>query len=336
MSKPTLADRLRGLIIPIGVIGALYGLSTIELGVPHREMDEPEIELRDRFLGVASDGNVVWAVGKDAKIVRSEDAGKTFTVQNSPVPVNFQDIAMWDPQTAVIVGNAATVLTTSDGGATWDHQTLDMPVDGSGKLFRARLGPDGRVWTVSELNYIAVSADKGKTWQRVTQDDTDQAWNDIAFAGNRICVSGEFGKLACSDDQGTTWVEKSTGLDVSLMSLAFRDDMNGVAVGLNGLIISTADAGETWTAHPMEGLTRHIFDVAWGGNRWVAVGDKGLLLFGDESAQNWEVTRLTETDFAWHTAIEVLSADAFMASGQTLGVYQGGTWKMFGNLMPGG
>ena len=336
MSKPTIVERVRGFAIPLAVIAALYTLSTVELSVPHREMDEPEIELRDRFLGVASDGTVVWAVGKDGKIVRSEDSGKTFAVQNSPVQVNFQDIVMWDPQTAVVVGNRGTVLTTSDGGATWDHQALDVPIDGSGKLFRARLGPDGRVWTVSELNYIAVSADKGKTWQRVTREDTDHAWNDIAFAGSRICVAGEFGKVACSDDQGATWAEKSTGQDVSLMGLAFRDDLHGVAVGLNGLIVSTEDAGESWNHHPVEGLSRHIFDVAWGGSRWLAVGDKGLLLFADGSASNWQVTRLTETDFAWHTAIEVLSADAFMASGQTLGVYRDGTWQAFGHLMPGG
>lgn len=323
-------------VIPVAVVAALYGLSRVELAEPHVEVDEPEIELRDRFFGVAGVGDMVWAVGKDAKIVRSEDAGETWTVQNVPVATNFMDIAVWDEQTAVAVGNNAIAITTRDGGKTWAQTKVPVPEMSNGKLFRAEIGPDGRVWTVSELNLIAVSADQGSTWRRVTTQDEDRAWNDIAFAGERVCVAGEFGALRCSDDQGVTWVDKPTGLDASLMAIEFRDAMNGVAVGLNGLVISTSDAGETWTQHPQEGLTRHLFNVRWGGERWIAVGDKGLLLFGDESAANWEVTRLTDTDFAWHTGIAVLSDGVFLASGQSLGVYRDGKWDAFGDLFGGG
>jgi photosystem II stability/assembly factor-like uncharacterized protein len=323
-------------LIPIGVIGALYALSQVEPEVPRVEIDPPDIELRDRFYGVVANDTLIWAVGKDGKIVRSEDAGKTFVVQSVPVAVNFQDIAMWDPRTAVVVGNAGTVMTTSDGGQTWSQGAIELPVDSSGKLFRVELDPAGRAWTVSELNFIAVSEDKGATWRRVTQEDEDRAWNDIAFAGQRICVAGEFGALRCSDDDGATWHEKPTGLDISLMALEFRDPANGVAVGLNGLIVTTADGGETWTRQPVEGLARHIFDVRWDGQRWVAVGDKGLLLFGAADGTAWEVTRLTETDFAWHTGVTVLSQEAFIASGQSLGVYRSGKWQPLGASLPPG
>lgn len=48
----------------------------MRLEVPRVVIDTPVIETRDRFLSVIAVGDVLWAVGKDGKIIRSENGGK--------------------------------------------------------------------------------------------------------------------------------------------------------------------------------------------------------------------------------------------------------------------
>lgn len=106
---------------------------------------------------------------------------------------------------------------------------------------------------------ILRSADFGQTWERVTQVDDDVAWNDIAFNGaGTVCVAGEFGRLACSADDGVTWEARETNVSPSLMSVVFRDAQNGLAVGLSGTVLATGDGGATWRQASISGLDRHL------------------------------------------------------------------------------
>ena len=119
----------------------------------------------------------------------------------------------------MVVANDGKGLVTTDGGKTWQPISLPVSDMGSGKVLRVRLDPQGRAWAVSEINVILRSTDYGKTWERLTQIDDDVAWNDIAFNGaGGACVVGEFGRLACSADDGVTWEVRQTNVAPSLMS----------------------------------------------------------------------------------------------------------------------
>ena len=221
MAQQSMTSRMWAILSPVLVVVALTALSRVRLEVPRVIIEPPVIETRDRFMSVAVVGDVLWAVGKDGKIIRSEDAGKTWVRQTTGLHTNFQSIAAWDAQKAVVVANEGKGLVTADGGKTW--QAISMPVSdmGSGKVLRVRLDPQGRAWAVSEINVILRSVDFGKTWERLTQVDDDVAWNDIAFTGEgTACVVGEFGRLACSADDGVTWEPRPTNVEPSLMSIS--------------------------------------------------------------------------------------------------------------------
>lgn len=70
---------------------------------------------------------------------------------------------------------------------------------------------------------------------------------DIARAGNRLVSVGERGRVLLSDDAGKTW-RQSTGVPVSvtLTAVTFADPRNGWATGHAGVVLHTADAGDTW------------------------------------------------------------------------------------------
>jgi photosystem II stability/assembly factor-like uncharacterized protein len=330
MAQRSLTSKIWAVLSPVLVVVALAALSRVRLEVPRVVIEPPIIETRDRFLSVVAVGDVMWAVGKDGKIIRSENAGKSWAPQPTGLHINFQSIAAWDPNNAVVVANAGQGLVTSDGGKTWEPVALPVSDQGSGKVLRVRIDPQGRAWAVSEINVILRSADHGKTWERVTKVDDDVAWNDIAFTGaGTACVVGEFGRLVCSADDGVTWEPRETKVEPSLMSVAFRDEQHGVAVGLSGTVLATDDAGATWRQAPVAGLDRHLFDVIWTGSRWLAVGDKGVMMTGDASADHWEVGRVNPVDFAWHIAL-ARHGNGFVTVGLNVGRWEAGQWELFG------
>lgn len=330
MAQRSMTSRMWAILSPVLVVVALAALSRVRLEVPRVVIQPPVIETRDRFLSVAAVGDVMWAVGKDGKIIRSENAGKSWVGQQTGLHINFQSIAAWDADKAVVVANAGKGLVTSDGGKSWEPVSLPVSGQGSGKVLRVRIDPQGRAWAVSEINVILRSADFGKTWERVTKVDDDVAWNDIAFTGaGTACVVGEFGRLACSGDDGATWEPRETNVQPSLMSLVFRDAQHGVAVGLSGTVLATDDAGATWRSATVDGLDRHLFDLIWTGARWTAVGDKGVLLIGDADASHWEVGRVNPAEFAWHIAL-ARHGNGFVTVGLNVGRWEAGQWELFG------
>jgi photosystem II stability/assembly factor-like uncharacterized protein len=74
-----------------------------------------------------------------------------------------------------------------------------------------------------------------------------QVLQTAARAGKRIVAIGERGLVALSDDQGKTWRQaRQVPVSVSLTALSFVDSQRGWAVGHGGVVLHTADGGETW------------------------------------------------------------------------------------------
>lgn len=105
MAQRSVMSKSWAILSPVLVVVALAALSMVRLEVPRVVIEPPVIETRDRFMSVAAVDDVFWAVGKDGKIIRSEDAGKTWVRQTTGVHTNFQSIAAWDAQKAVVVAN---------------------------------------------------------------------------------------------------------------------------------------------------------------------------------------------------------------------------------------
>ena len=313
-------------LAPIIVVLALGALSQVEPEIPTVEVDQPVIELRDRFFGAAGDEDLLWLVGKNGKIVRSEDGGQTWFVQTPPVTTNWQDIAYWDANRAVVVGNEGHGLVTDDGGQTWSPVALPVS-DIAGKVFRVEIDPSGVAWAAAEVGVLMYSADRGETWQRANTAEQDVAWNDIGFLEDgTVCAVGEFGQITCRFAGESRWQELQSPVDQSLMAVDFASGGRGLAVGVNGKIIVTTDGGRSWSE--ISGLTeRHLFDVAWDGRRWVVVGDKGVMLRGSPEA-GWQVDRVSTMDYAWHTSVTPLP-DGYLISGQTTGIWQNSEWRPF-------
>jgi len=316
-SPPVSALSLLTSIAPLLIIGALlYAAFFIKADAIVGSVEPPPLERRDQFLGVAilSD-QVFWAVGSNGKIVRSDNAGGNWVAQKSPTSQNLQSIAAWSPDIAVAGGNEGIMIRTEDAGRRWVF--VDVPLsEVANKILRVRAYPDGTGWAVGEYGTLLKTIDQGAHWHRALPEK-DQAWNDVAVSGTHAWLVGEFGQAMRSEDAGASWQAADTGVESSLMAVAFRDASHGVAVGLSGTVISSDDGGITWIVQPPQ-TREHLNDVIWDGHRWMAVGDKGVVVYGDEAAQQWRASRLAEGNLAWHTQIQQLPSDHEAGAGDYL------------------
>ena len=190
-------------VLPFVVIGALLYAGVFIKPKPNGDsVPVPVLGGRDAFYGVVTPADsVIWAVGRGGKIVRSDDAGKSWQAQRSGTSANLQSIAAWDATRAIVVGNNATVLVTDDGGRTW-HTLTNLPKATDGhKFIRVRRGSDDRDYVVGEFGTILVTPDFGRTWNSLGLQE-DVAWNDVFVRGETVVAVGEFGKIRRSADGG--------------------------------------------------------------------------------------------------------------------------------------
>jgi photosystem II stability/assembly factor-like uncharacterized protein len=317
-------------VAPLAIIGGLlYAGLFVKADAEVRHVDAPAIERRDNYVSLAVPApELVWAAGTGGKVVQSRDGGKSWVSQPTGTQHNLLGIAAWDAQHAAAVGNLGTIIVTADGGNSWTAAQSPASANPN-KLFRVHIFADS-AWAVGEFGALLRSTDKGQTWSRALPEK-DRAWNDVFFLGQQGWLVGEFGTVMKTADGGETWNEVATANQVSLMSVAFRDAMNGVAVGLSGTVMVSADGGETWQPAP-KATRESLYSVIWDdgeGGRWLAVGDKGVMVTASAAADAWKATRISEQDLSWRTQI-VKSADAYYLAGANLAVLANGRLAIAG------
>ncbi len=193
------------------------------------------LDFRD-IQAFSADTAIVLSSGADARVYRTTDGGRTWTLRysNRTPGVFFDGMAFWDARNGIAfsdpVNGRFLVIATSDGGLTWREiagDALPLPLQG-------------------EAGYAA-------------------SGTGIAVAGRSHGWIGTGGgartRALLTNDRGTSWraadVPMLTGVDASgIYSLVFTDSLHGIAVGgtytkptsTAGNAAFTVDGGKTWTA----------------------------------------------------------------------------------------
>jgi photosystem II stability/assembly factor-like uncharacterized protein len=236
-----------------------------------------DVELRG--LAVVSP-TVVWASGTHGTVVRTADAGVTWTRDTVPgaAALDFRAIAATSPQVAHVlsIGDSSRIYRTTDGGRSW---SLRFTSTRKGSFFDAIQFWDARHGIamsdpVDGHFLIVTTDDGGDTWQEVPATGMPVALpGEGAFAASGTCLvvlgerdawlaSGGAGvaRLYHSTDRGRSWTVHDTPLrsgmaSAGIFSVAFRDARHGAITGgdyqqptLRGRNLALSnDGGATWT-----------------------------------------------------------------------------------------
>jgi photosystem II stability/assembly factor-like uncharacterized protein len=271
----------------------------------------------------AADG---WIVGGTGVCLRTTDGGKSWTTLEMNAGANFRTVQFSADGTGWITGDgepnsipprghveftlpmvSATLYRTTDGGANWsvgwvptnfqlyaiatspDEVVLgtfggDAHPDGSAIIFGTNLVGKAIQRTFRSLFAMAMPS-KGHviavgTPVRVGFGGLMQVPTILSQANCRAIVS---------NDGGTTW-DASKGSDGNdyLRGLATSGEKVAIAVGDNGTILRSEDAGDSWTA--ITGATKEsLSGVASDGKKtFVAVGNQGTVIASHDEGKTWK------------------------------------------------
>jgi len=199
--------------------------------------------------GAIAGSNLV-VVGERGTILRSTDQGHAWQGASSPTAATLTGVSFAGGSThGWAVGHDALILTTADGGLTWQKQWQGANLQDS---FLDVLAVDAQhVFAIGAYGLFVSTADGGRTWTQRKIIDEDYHLNRISRGpGGTLYIAGEHGTLLRSDDAGATWRHIDSPYDGSFYGILPLDARTIVAYGLRGRIFRSEDEGGTWTAVP--------------------------------------------------------------------------------------
>ncbi|MCB0156453.1 MAG: T9SS type A sorting domain-containing protein [Anaerolineae bacterium] len=161
--------------------------------------------------------------------------------QNSGTTRGLNGIYFINDSTGWVVGNAGTILYTSNQGNLWTHQNGNTSRNLSGIDFVTDLVG----WAVGDNGTIIMTTNKGITWESQTLGSSANL-NAVDFQNDSIgWVCGDNGAVFSTVDGGNSWMSVGFGTSYEMEDLHFFDDQNGFVVGGN-MFLNTTDGGMTW------------------------------------------------------------------------------------------
>ena len=280
-----------------------------------------------RLLDVASDGVFALAVGSDSTALPFPAAEHRVYRRHAKEPWQQVDTGLTTGALeAAVWGNGLFVLGGGNGDLTDPFnisQPLLMRFDsvhvGADPMGDFRLPCWGEVegFDIDDVRVrIHALAWNGSVFCAAASDKVYRSVNDglnwslhavpagmlpraILARGARFILFGEAGRIATSDDDGQTWIERVSPVAVALHGASQNGAVVvavGEATGAGAAIVSSVDNGVTWVqrANPENLALRGV--AALSSSRFLAAGDyfspdRAYALLGSPQADQW--TRIT-------------------------------------------
>lgn len=237
------------------------------------------------------DENIIWNIPFNSKhFSKTTDGGQTWTtgtVTTNNSSFGLVGIQAFDENTAIAMmrsfpdEKSGKMYKTTDGGLSWTEQSTSFvnPNEGpryfhffdenDGFALGHLIDPDNSSFS-SHVGYV--TSDGGTTWEKLGTDVYPAAPGERIFAydtkflearGDHLWFGTRIGQMYHSSDRGKTWEVHEVASLMAIHSVAFKDELNGIAVSANDAFntdliktFSTSDGGQTWTELSVPPLPR--------------------------------------------------------------------------------
>jgi photosystem II stability/assembly factor-like uncharacterized protein len=231
---------------------------------------------------------VVFAVGYNATVLRSDDQGQTWVHVHvdAPAKAKFEDITFTSKGWGAIVGYYCE-LYSFDGGATWVNRSRNyLGIWKVSAVSDFTFATPGLYYSFPHWWGLWIVKDSAKTFSQKIQ--SYGMINSVHFINERSgCIVGD--GIHRTDDGGVTWTAQPGNANWRLVDVFFTDSLNGTVVGWGGVILRSKDAGATWhrvSPQYSARLTSVSFASARVGH---AVGTRGSIMSTSDGGQSWSL-----------------------------------------------
>lgn len=185
----------------------------------------------------ASDAKTLWAAGHGGVILRSADAGETWTVASGKADGAdvLLSIRVEPGGRGLAVGGFGAAQETRDGGATWAPVTLLAGEAGERHLNRLLVSASGAWLIAAEGGQVLRQAGAGEPWQAVKTPYNGSLWGGVAV-GDTLLACGMRGNLVTSRDDGRSWAHQNVPEAGSFTAAVALAGGRAALVGVDGTL----------------------------------------------------------------------------------------------------
>ena len=203
-----------------------------------------------------------WAVGHDAVILSTSDAGEHWSLQHQDEQYDDPLLDIWfrDAQHGFAIGAYGMFLSTDNGGKSWDRRQIsedDYHLNAITSL------PDGELFIAAEQGHVYYSEDEGYNWQELPTSYNGSWFGIMPLGDDGLLVFGLRGHMLRSTERGNNWSTINTGTESSLMAGTSLPDGSVVVVGLGGTILTSRDEARTFQVRTRDDR-KHLTGIAAG------------------------------------------------------------------------
>lgn len=273
--------------------------------------------------GVYAIGSTTAYIVGGNQIFKTVNAGTTWTElkngDNQWTAQSLDEISFSDENTGWAVGDAGTILHTSDGGTNWAAQ-VSGTIENLNALVRVGSTSGTLIWAVGGNGTILHTVDGGTNWAAQTSGTTTELYS-VYFADEFTgWAVGDSGTVLKTVDGGENWTAQNSGGRMSSLLAVVAADANTAAIfGSGGFIARTTDGGDIWTVDQNGGQNWTNENI----NAATVTLDGTSMVTTDVGGFMWLVTE-TATGTTWPSQRDPQAAvgnrhlnDVFMLSGAT-------------------
>jgi len=241
--------------------------------------------LRDAW---APSATTAYLLCEQGQVYVTNDAGGKWTMYRTKADRLLHAIYFKDATHGLVAGDGGTILSTDDGGKTWEER-----VDAKKQHFTTEHlldinGIGDQVWASGFDGTLLHSTDFGRTWQK-QPSGTAMALQGIYFLDvNRGWAVGWSGTILRTLNGGAKWESiSSSAATWSLNTVYFRNEKDGFAAGFAGELLRSHDGGVTWEALKspvMSSLSSIAFDKA--DRLWITADEQ--FIFSQDGGNTWK------------------------------------------------
>tara|TARA_R110000772_G_scaffold213576_1_gene324128 strand:- start:21314 stop:22324 length:1011 start_codon:yes stop_codon:yes gene_type:complete len=271
----------------------------------------------DRLFSVDFNKDSGVAVGEAGLIMRTSDAGKTWTKEASPTTLGLISVAHSGDR-EIAVGQMGVAIIRF-GSSEWKLADTGSDM----RLLNVDINSRGLAVATGAFGTLLRSKDGGESWESIAPDWAklyDSGAGDAAVVrdeptnyivkvleDNRIIVGGEYGQLNVSDDGGDSWsvLYRHPEVDGDIAATLFDLKLSGntgYAVGQAGLVIRTDDAGLTW--RPLSTPTKGSFFAVTNidSEKVFAVGQR-VAMKSNNGGASWTIFEPIDLSLNWYSGL---------------------------------
>jgi photosystem II stability/assembly factor-like uncharacterized protein len=224
-----------------------------------------------------SDARVGFATGHQGTLLRTEDAGATWTqadLEMKQKPALFA-VHMRGAR-GIAVGAYGAFLETADGGRSWRSRAIG-PADFDRHLTGIASAGGARLIIAGEAGTLLASNDAGETWQLLKSPYAGSFFGALGLRSGAVLVFGMRGNAWRSADAGKSWQRVELGdYKGALQGAAEMADGSVILTGAEGLIATSTDGAITFRATSIPSRVTVTAAARTSSGRWLAAGPSGL------------------------------------------------------------